>query len=154
MTKLDPIDIKILNILQQDSRTTIKEIAAKLNLSTTPIFERIKRLEKRKVIKQYIALVDSEKLGKKLHVFIHISINDHSNKALEKFVQQVIANPEVLECHHVTGDADFLLKVIVEDISAYNKFVLEKLSKVDNVGKVQSQFSLSIRKQTNYIEVL
>jgi len=151
--KLDATDKAILNILQSNSRTTIKEMAAQLNLSTTPIFERIKRMERNQIIKQYVALIDSTKVGKKLHVFIDISIKDHSNKALEKFVKQVASYDEVLECHHISGQSDFLLQVVIEDMEAYNRFVLDKLSKVDNVGKVESRFSLSVRKSTRMVKV-
>ena len=91
---------------------TIKEIAGQLNLSTTPIFERLKRLEKQGVIKRYAALLDAKKLGKKLTAFIHISIIDHSNHGVGKFVDQVTTYPEVIECHHITGDSDFLLKML------------------------------------------
>lgn len=151
--KLDQTDAEILNLLQQDARMTIKEIAARLNLSTTPVFERIKRLEKNGIINKYVAILNPQLLGKKLNAFVHLSILDHSKEAVESFVRQVIQYDEVMECHHVTGDSDFLLKIIVEDIEKYNQFVLDKLSVVGNIGTVKSSFSLSIRKNTNAIRV-
>lgn len=154
MEKLDKVDAEILNLLQEDARMTIKEIASRLNLSTTPIFERIKRLEKKGVITKYVAVLNPKKLGKKLNAFIHLSIIDHSRKAVEAFVNQVIQYDEVMECHHVTGDADFILKIIVDDIEKYNQFTLDKLSVVGNIGRVNSSFSLSIRKDTNAIRVV
>ncbi|MEO1263707.1 MAG: Lrp/AsnC family transcriptional regulator [Bacteroidota bacterium] len=149
--KLDHTDLQILDLLQQDGRMTIKELSNRLNLSTTPIFERIKKLEKSGVIDRYMAVLNPEKLGKKLTAFAHISIKDHSKALVESFVDQVVGFPEVLECHYVTGAADFLIKVLVEDIEKYNHFVLEKLSAVPNIGKVESLFSLSVRKKTTEV---
>ena len=151
MVKLDSIDLKILDLLQENARITIKEISNQLNLSTTPIFERIKKLEKQGVIDRYIAILSPDKLGKKLNAFANISVKDHSKNAVETFVERIITFPEVMECHYVTGTSDFLIKVLVEDIEKYNLFVLEKLSAVPNIGKVESLFSLSVRKKTNRI---
>ena len=148
---LDEIDRKILGLVQQDGRMTIKEMAAQLNLSTTPIFARIKKLEKEGIIDRYVAVLNPEKLGKKLNAFAHVSIKEHSRQAVEDFVNCVISFPEVMEWHYVTGNADFILKVLVEDIEQYNLFVLDKLADVPNIGKVESLFSLSVRKKTNII---
>ncbi len=153
MIKLDNIDLGILDLLQKDSRTTIKEIASRLNLSSTPVFERIKRLEKQGVIDRYVAILNPTLLGKKLTAFIHISIKDHTKVAVEAFVNRVVSFEEVIECHHVSGDADFLLQVLLEDIEKYNQFVLEKLSIVPNIGKLESRFSLSERKKTNVVSL-
>jgi len=143
---LDSIDLKILKLLQQNAKYTIKEIAVQLNLSTTPIFDRMKRLEKEGVINRYVALVNPAKVGKNLFAFVHISLKEHARSEVEKFVEQVIKFKEVLECYHVAGDADFLLKVALANIEAYNEFVLDKLSVVNNIGKVESRFCLSVRK--------
>ncbi len=148
---LDPTDLKILELLQQNARLTIKEIAAQLNLSTTPIFDRMKRMEKDKVIDRYVALVDPAKVGKTLFAFVHISLKEHARPQVEEFVEQVIKFQEVLECYHVTGDADFVLKVVLASIEAYNQFVLDKLSMVSNIGKVESRFCLSVRKYSTEI---
>lgn len=153
MAKFDQTDVEILKLIQEDSRMTIKEIAGKLNLSTTPIFERLKRLEKRGVIKRYVALLEPKKLGKKLNAFIHISIIDHSKEGIDAFVNQVADYSEVMECHHVTGDSDFLLKISVEDIEKYNLFVTEKLSIVPNINRIKTSFSLSVRKETTVFEL-
>lgn len=143
---LDTIDLAILRIMQEDSRTTIKQMAEQMNLSTTPIFERIKKLEKKGFILKQVALLDPIRLDLKLTAFISVSITDHSSVALEALVNQVITFPEVLECHHVTGNSDFLLKVILKDIEAYNQFLLRKLSNVPNISNIESSFSLSSRK--------
>ncbi len=151
MIKLDKTDIGILDLLQKDSTATIKEISNQLNLSSTPVFERIKRMEKQGVIDRYVAILNPTLLGKKLTAFIHISITDHTKEAVEAFVERVVSFEEVIECHHVSGDADFLLQVLLEDIEQYNLFVLEKLSIVPNIGKLESRFSLSVRKKTNVV---
>ncbi|MGI9543961.1 MAG: Lrp/AsnC family transcriptional regulator [Cyclobacteriaceae bacterium] len=148
MTSFDKVDLNILALLQENSRYTIKEMAQRLNLSTTPVFERIKRLEKQGIIQKYIAVLDPGKLGKKLRAFVHISLKEHSKKAVDAFVDKVVSYPEVMECYHVTGDSDFLLNVMVEDIERYNHFVVNKLSIVPNIGKLETQFSLSVRKKT------
>ena len=124
-----------------------------MNLSTTPIFERIKRMEAQGIISQYVALVDTHKVDKKLRIFVEISVSDHAIKSIEKFVAQIIKYDEVMECHHVTGDSDFLLIIVTRDIEAYNDFISNKLSKVPNIGKVRSSFSLSIKKKTTALHI-
>lgn len=151
MQKLDIIDLKILDLLQQNSRLKTKELAEKINLSTTPTFERVKKMERSGIIQRYVAIVDAEKLGIKLSAFAEISLKDHSKKAIKDFVDQVVKFPEVTECHYVTGGYDFMLKVMVHDIKAYNHFVLDKLAEVPNIGKVASALSLSVEKYTNMI---
>jgi len=151
MQHLDTTDLQILKLLQKNARLTIKEIAGQLNLSTTPIFDRMKKLEKEKVIDRYVALVNPEKVGKELFAFVHISLKEHAQPEVENFVSQVIEFEEVMECYHVTGEADFVLKVVLENIAAYNKFVLEKLSVVNNIGKVESRFCLSVRKYSTVL---
>lgn len=141
--KLDQTDIKILEILQQDGRITTKALAEQLNLTTTPVFERVKRLEKDGIIKQYVALVDNRKLGLSLTAFISISLTKHSRSYLEKFVTEVNQYPEVMECYHIAGNFDFLLKIVVNNMEKYESFILTKLSTIANLGQVQSSFVLS-----------
>ena len=129
MLKLDAVDIKILEILQGDARITTKALADQLNLSTTPVFERVKRLERDGLIKKYVALVDNKKLGLRLIAFISISLTKHSRSYLEKFVKEVEQYPEVMECYHIAGNYDFLLKVVVRNMEVYETFILNKLSK-------------------------
>lgn len=150
---LDDIDLKILRLIQRDARITMKEMAAQLNLSTTPIFERMRKLEKRGFIQGQVTILNPSLLQLKLTAFISISISDHSSAALDAFVQQVIQFPEVLECHHVTGQSDFLLKVMLEDIEKYNSFMLEKISTVQNISNIESSFSLSTRKLTTALPI-
>ncbi len=141
--KLDQTDIKILEILQQDGRITTKALADQLNLTTTPVFERVKRLEKDGAIKKYVALVDGKKLDLLLTAFISISLTKHSRSYLEKFVTEVDQYPEVMECYHIAGNFDFLLKIVVKNMEKYESFILTKLSTIANLGQVQSSFVLS-----------
>lgn len=141
--KLDSTDIKILEIMQRDGRITTKALADQLNLSTTPVFERVKRLERDGIIKQYVALLDNRKLDLMLTVFISISLTKHSRSYLEKFVKEVNQYPEVMECYHIAGNFDFLLKIIVKNMEVYEAFILNKLSTIANLGQVQSSFVLS-----------
>lgn len=149
--KLDRTDYRILELLQQDARMTIKELSGQLNLSTTPVFERIKKLEKSGIIDHYTVVLNADKLGKKLNAFANISIKDHSKEMVQAFVAQIVSFPEVMECHFVTGAFDFMIKVLVEDIEQYNHFVMEKLSAIPNIGKVESLFSLSVGKKTTIV---
>ncbi len=152
--KLDQTDLKILDLLQKDARMTIKEISSRLNLSTTPVFERIKKLEKREIIDRYIAVLNHRKLGKKLIGFVNISVQDHSKETVENAVKHLVRFPEVMECHYVSGSFDFILKVLVDDIEQYNLFALEKLSRVPNIGKVETLFSLSERKNSHILPLI
>jgi len=151
MENLDKADKQILNLLQQDSSLTIKEIAAQMDLSTTPVFERIKKLEKASYIRKYVALLNAKKIGRKLTVFINVSLQKHSKDAVEKFVSAVYCFEEVQELHHVSGDSDFLVKVLLDDMEAYNDFVLNKLGLIRNTSNVRSQFALSNRKYSTEV---
>lgn len=150
---LDDTDKAILNMLQANSRVTIKEMAARLHLSTTPIFDRMKKLEKAGVINKYVAIIDHKKIGKTLTVFLTIALKDHDKTAIGHFVDAITQFPEVMECHHITGNADFLIKLILEDIEAYNTFILDKVSVIPHIGRVESRFSLSERKLTTAVLV-
>lgn len=151
-TKLDVIDAQILRELQDDGRITIKSLSDKLNLSPTPIFERIKKLEKGGFIKEYTTLLNERKLGLKQVVFISLTLKEHSRSYLEKFEKEIQTFPEVMECYRVTGNFDFLVKVLVKDIEAYENFILTKLSLLKNLGNVQSHIALSEAKNTTKIE--
>lgn len=151
--KLDETDIRILNLLQDNARITIKAMAEKLNLSTTPVFERVKKLEKGGVIKNYVALLNERKLGLKQTVFISISLKEHGRSHLEKFVEEVHSFPEVMECYRITGNFDYLIKVLVQDIEAYEQFIMTKLSLLASLGDVQSHIALSEAKKKNKVNL-
>lgn len=150
---LDGTDIKILNILQKDSSRTTKSIAEELGLTTSPIFERIKKLEKEGYIKKYVAVLDNKKIGLKLTVFVGITLQGHTRSYLEKFVKEINDFPEIVECHRVSGNFDYLLKLVVEDIEAYETFIISKLTLLPYLGNVQSLITLSTGKETNVLNL-
>lgn len=137
---LDQIDKLILRYLQEDATLKTRELSALLNLSYTPVYERVRRLEKDGIIKKYVALVDRDKVGKKLMVFCNIALKEHSRIMGEKFVDAIMAFTEVTECFNISGDYDFLLKVVVEDMPAYQRFLMEKLGSLENIGSTHSLF--------------
>jgi len=149
--KIDELDKKIMRILQQNARTTIKEIAEQVGMSSTPVFERIKKLEKHGYIDRYVALLDEAKLGYKMVAFVQISLNLHNLDEVNAFVRRVTVFPEVMECYHTTGESDFLLKILVSDMDRFNDFILHKLSEIENLRHVKTQFALSTRKRTTEI---
>ncbi|CAG4993455.1 hypothetical protein DYBT9275_01173 [Dyadobacter sp. CECT 9275] len=152
MHSLDETDAKILHFLQQDATLKTRELSEKLNLSYTPVYERVRRLEKEGIIKGYVALVDREKVGKKLMAFCNIALKEHSKVMGEKFVKAVSAMPEVMECFNISGDYDFLLKVVVEDMSQYQQFLMQKLGSLDNIGSTHSLFVMGEIKNSTHLE--
>ena len=148
---LDSKDLAILSLLQQNARMTVKEIAAKIHLSTTPVHDRIKRLEITGVIKQYATLLDHTKVKKGLMVICYVSLKEHNKNAGVKFIKAIHAMQEVIECYNISGEFDFMLKVVCEDMNAYYDFHVNKLSAVDNMGHVQSVFVIGIIKQTHQL---
>lgn len=153
MKKIDEIDCKILGLLQKNGRITVKEMAAQLGLSPTPVFERTKKLERAGIISHYAAILNPDKIGKKLYAFAHISLKDHSKALVEKFAAQITKIPEVLECHYVTGDSDFILKILLNDMEKYREFIMNSLFEMDNIAKVETFLSLSVLKNSKVIEV-
>jgi DNA-binding Lrp family transcriptional regulator len=148
---LDKTDLIILNLLQQNARVTVKEIAEKVHLSTTPVHERIKRLENTGVIKQYAALVDHSKVKKGLMVICYVSLKEHSKTAGTKFIKLIHALPEIIECYNISGEFDFMLKVVAENMDTYYDFHVNKLSQSENIGNVQSVFVMGVIKQTHVL---
>lgn len=149
MVNLDLTDKKILNLLQQNSKANIKEIALKIGLTQTPTYERIKRLEKEGVIKNYIAVLDKEKVGFTIEVFCQVTLLVHSKEMIMRFENAVNKIDEVMECFHVAGNYDYLLKIIVKDMNSYQAFLKNKLSVLDSVANVQSTFVMSSTKDYN-----
>jgi Lrp/AsnC family transcriptional regulator, leucine-responsive regulatory protein len=145
----DQKDLSILKLLQHNARITVKEISDKVHLSTTPVYERIKRMEKSGVIKQYATLVDHAKIKKGLMVIMYVSLKQHSKTVGTKFIKAIQEMNEVIECYNISGEFDFMLKVVVENMDAYYDFHVNKLSEVENIGNVQSVFVMGIIKQTH-----
>jgi Lrp/AsnC family leucine-responsive transcriptional regulator len=141
--KFDSIDKKIINILQTDSKIATKQIANEIHLSVTAIYERIKKLEKNGVIKNYIALMDKEKINRNFMVFCQIKLKQHHNVYIAKFEEEVLQFDEVIECFNVSGDYDYSLKIAVENMKAYREFLNEKLTTLDYIGSTYSTFIIS-----------
>ena len=148
---LDQKDLAILKLLQSNARVTVKEISDKVNLSTTPVFERIKWMEETGVIKQYATLIDPAKLNKRLMVIVYVSLKQHNKTAGSKFVKTINEMNEVLECYSISGEFDFMLKILVEDMNAYYDFHVNRLSEMENIGNVQSIFVMGVVKETHIL---
>ena len=148
---LDKMDFAILKLLQENARITVKEISTKIHLSTTPVHERIKRMEESGVIKQYVTLVDHNKIDLNLMVICYVSLKQHNKTAGAKFIKMIQEMNEVVECYNISGEFDFMLKVMTENMDAYYDFHVNKLSEVENIGNVQSTFVMGIIKQTHLV---
>ena len=145
--KLDPIDIRILNELQNDSSHSNVELAKRVHLSPSPCLMRVKALKDKGVIRNYVALADPKVLGLGLNVFISISLKEQSKEALAEFEQRISEHDEVMECYLMTGDSDYLIRVVVADMGALEKFILEQLTPISGIEKIRSSFAL---KQVRY----
>ncbi|MEJ7912036.1 MAG: Lrp/AsnC family transcriptional regulator [Chitinophagaceae bacterium] len=148
---LDDKDLIILRLLQQNARSTVKEISQKMHLSTTPVHERIKRMEDNGVIKQYATLIDHTKVKKSLMAICYVSLKEHNKTAGTKFIKAIVEMNEVTECYNISGAFDFMLKIMVENMDAYYDFHVNKLSQVENMGQLQSVFVMGIIKQTHQL---
>jgi len=148
---LDQKDLAILKLLQYNARVTVKEISDKVNLSTTPVYERIKWMEETGVIKQYATHVDPAKLNKRLMVIVYVSLKQHNKTAGTKFVKAINEMNEVMECYSISGEFDFMLKILVEDMNAYYDFHVNRLSELENIGNLQSVFVMGTVKETHII---
>lgn len=140
MEALDKIDIEILRILQENSRLTTKEIASRVNLSTTPVFERIKRLEESGYIKKYIALLDAGKLNRGFSVYCCVKLRRLTRDIAHNFNCVIKEIHEVVECYNISGEYDFLLKVCAPDMKYYREFILNVLGSIDGLGSLTSMF--------------
>jgi len=153
MKNLDQTDRKILELLQSDSSLNIKQIAAHLDLTSTPVYERIKKLENAGIVEKYVAKVNSQKLGLELLIFSHVSLKEHTKEFLSNFESEVLLLQEVIECHHVSGEHDYLLKVLVKNMADYRGFLTDKLAKIKNIGNVHSSFVVGEIKKDGIIHL-
>lgn len=151
--KLDEIDRKILDILQTDANITNAQLASQLGISPPGMLERVKRLENSGVIKRYVAIVDPEKLNKGTLAFIQVSLTVHQLASIEGFRESINNLEEVLECYHVAGEEDFMLKIAVKDIQEYERFVLYKLTPIKGISKINTKFVLSTFKYNTRIHI-
>ena len=153
MIKLDKINKKILEMLQNDSSITNADLAKNIGLAPASTLERVKKLETAGIIRKYVGLVDQEKVGKGITVFVEVSLANHTADAINNFTKAIISIPEVLECHHLAGDKDFLLKVVTDNIKQYRDFALGELANLEGIGKVHTLFSLSTVKSSTAIPI-
>ena len=151
--KFDEIDKKLLALLQSDSKQTNKELSNKLNLSVTAVYERIKKLERERIIEKYVALVKKEMVNKSFVAFCHIKLVQHSQDYVMKFEKDVTNLKEVLECYHISGDYDYLLKVLVKDMEEFREFMVKKLTTINHIGSTHSTFMISEVKHTTAINI-
>ena len=148
---MDDIDRRILMQLQENSKQNTKEIASKVGLSVTPTYERIKKLEQQEVVKSYVALLDRTKIGKTLIAFCQVTFLKHQKALADNFNNSMLLLPEIMECHRVSGNYDYLLKVVVGDITEFHEFINEKLSTVEGISTIHSSFLLnSVKDNTAY----
>ncbi len=151
MQNLDKIDRTILKLLQQDAKLNIKEIAARLNMTKTPVYERIRRLEKTGVISKYVAVVDRKKVAPSVLVFLSGSLEVKKFEQIQEFYDAVEKIPEIMDCYLMGGENDFLLRVIVRDLDAYHAFYSQKISTLPHVGQVRSSFVLNEVKRSTVL---
>ena len=142
MEKLDTVDLSILRILQEDSKKTTKEIARMMNLSISPIYDRIRRLERLGYIKKYVAILNKKMIDRSVTTICQVTMRYHDKAFIEKFEQQIQKLAEVQECYHVAGQVDFVLKIHTQSLEDYHDFVKYKLSAIENIGVLNSTFVL------------
>lgn len=150
---LDKTDIKILTLLQENSQLTFKEISQKINLSITPVHDRVKRLEKEGVIARYVTLLDKKKIGASLTVYCNITLDKQTKNNFSEFEEEILKFPEVIECNIVSGGFDYLLKIITRDMESYNIFYQQKLSVMQSIAHIHSFFVMSEIKDTTVLPI-
>ncbi len=148
----DSIDKKQLTLLQKDSKVTTKQLSLALDLSVTAVYERIKKLERVGVIEKYVAVINKEKIDKSFVVLCHIKLVQHSNLYITKFESEVIKLHEVLECFNVSGDYDYVLKVVVKNMKGHREFINTKLTKLEHIGSTHSTFIISELKNSTEVQ--
>lgn len=149
---MDSTDKKLLQLLQEDTKKTTAALSTKLNLSVTAVYERIKKLEREGIIDKYVAILNRNKINKGFVVFCHIKLVQHSKDFLTKFESEVVQLTEVLECFHVSGDYDYILKVCVNDMEEYREFMVTKLTTLQHIGSTHSTFMIGeVKNTTAYV---
>ncbi|MBI9057154.1 Lrp/AsnC family transcriptional regulator [Labilibaculum sp. DW002] len=153
MESLDQTDKTILRILQTDSKKTAKEIASMLSLTVSPVYERIRRLENQGFIKKYVAILDKTRIGRTVTAMCQVSMRYHNEAFIDEFEEQIQDLKEVQECYHVAGQVDFILKIHVRSLEEYHEFVRYKLSKIKNIGVLNSTFVIKEIKQSSEYDI-
>ena len=150
---LDDYDRRILELLQEDSGRTNVALAEAIGLAPATTLERVRKLERNGVIRRYVALVDAEKVALGVMALVDVQLSSHESRGVDGFREAVVGLPEVLECYHVSGETDYLLKVVAPSIEAYEMFLLQQLTKVPNIGRVHTSFVLSTVKHETKMPV-
>ncbi|KLT67850.1 MULTISPECIES: Lrp/AsnC family transcriptional regulator [Flavobacterium] len=150
---LDETDKKILRLLQEDAHYTLKDIANKINLSLTPVHDRVKRLEKEGVIEKYVTILNKKKLGNNLTVYCQVTLTKQTYDTSEGFNQSILNLPEVVECNYVSGNFDYMLKIIIPDMESYHRFHQQKLSVLPEVSLLNTVFVISEVKSTTVLPI-
>ena len=153
METLAKIDTLILRTLQHNARLTIKELAAEVHLSTTPVFERLKRLERQGYIKKYIAILDAQKLNQGFVVYCNVKLRRMNRDIAKDFVERIREVPQVTECYNISGNFDYLLKIHALDMKSYQEFILNVLGAIESVGSIESTFVMEEIKQEYGINI-
>ncbi len=151
--KLDNTDRKILEILQSNAKITNAQLSKDIGLSPAPTLERVKKLENAGIIRSYHAKLDTSKIGLGVSTFVQVSLKGHNKNNIDTFIKRINEIPEVIECHHITGSGDFILKVISSDIASYQQLMLEKVSEIEVVDSMQSMVILSTFKDSKVMPV-
>jgi Lrp/AsnC family leucine-responsive transcriptional regulator len=151
--ELDKIDKKLLSLLQTDTKQTTKELSLLLNLSVTAVYERIKKMERLGIIQQYVALLNRSKINKGFVVFCHVKLVQHTREYISDFESEVVKLHEVLECFHVSGDYDYILKICVGNMEEYREFMITKLTTLNHIGSTHSSFMIGEVKNTTVFEL-
>ncbi|MFM1913821.1 MAG: hypothetical protein RIR51_1673 [Bacteroidota bacterium] len=151
--KIDNIDLQLLDILQKNAKITNSQLSKEVGLSPAPTLERVKKLEVMGYIESYHAKVNKEKIGLGVSTFVTVSLIGHKKQLTESFVYQIQSIPEVVECHHITGNGDFLLKIVSRDIAEYQKLLLEKINEIEEVASTSTMVILSTFKDCDALPV-
>lgn len=151
--KLDKIDRKILDILQSNAKITNAQLSKEIGLSPAPTLERVKKLENSGIIKSYHAKLDTDKIGLGVSTFVYVTLKGHNKQNIDVFLKEIHTIDEIIECHHITGSGDFILRVIAQDIANYQKLMLEKVSDISVVDNLQSMVILSTFKDSKVLPI-
>ncbi len=151
--ELDDMDRKILRVLQGDGRVSNQDLAQRVGLSPSPCLRRLRILEAEGIISRYVAMVDQARVGLPVRVFVSINLERQREEALDHFDREIRKYPEVLECYLMTGTRDYLLRVVAEDLAAYERFLKDKLTRLEGVSSIESSFALNQVKYTNSLPI-
>ena len=151
--RLDRIDVRILDVLQQDGRLSNQELAERVGLSPSPCLRRVKRLERDGVIQRYAAVVDQSKVGIPVSVFVSVKLERQREDDMERFEQAIANYREVVECYLMTGSRDYLLRVVTGDLTAYERFLKDTMTRIEGVASIESSFALNQVKFANALPI-